>query len=170
MYKYLIPLYWVSSLRVRTVPANTYAITPVCFLIDSATGMIISYSFSYGSPRCKLHHLAQLAFQEKMARPTAAKKLYRSASGDIALARRRFGADAYQLSLDTYKYPRPNTFDWLKAGMLVAHLFYDWDYSMLRELDSFQVINSSQLVRMINRVVCRFNSAVGSGVITFTDA
>lgn len=169
MYKYLAPLYWVSSLRIRTVHANDYALSPVCFLIDSATGMIISYSFSYGLPPCKLHYLAQLAIQEKMARPTAAKNLYRSASGDIPLARRKVEVDRCQLSLETYKYPRPNTFDWSKAGMLIAHLFYDWDYSMLSELDSFQVINSSQLVRMLDRVVGRFNSAVDSGVVTFSD-
>ncbi|MCV4286798.1 hypothetical protein OH708_02645 [Pseudomonas capsici] len=170
MYKYLISLYWVSGLRVRTVPANDYAITPVCFLIDSATGMIISYSFSYGLPRLKLHVLAQLAFQEKMVRPTAAKKLYRSAPGDIHLARTRVETDACQLSLETYKYPRPSTLNWSKAGMLVAHMFYDWDYSMLNELDSFQVINSSQLVRILDRLVGRFNSAVDSGVVNFFGA
>ncbi|MFJ4156313.1 hypothetical protein ACIPZF_16135 [Pseudomonas sp. NPDC089752] len=170
MYKYLIPLYWVSGLRVCTVPANDYAITPVCFLIDSATGMIISYSFSYGLPRCKLHVLAQLAFQEKMIRSAAAKHLYRSASGDISLAKREVQTDAYQLSLETHRYPRPNTFDWSKAGVLVAHMFYDWDYSVLNELDSFQVINSSQLVRILNRLVGRFNSAVDSGVVNFFDA
>jgi hypothetical protein len=169
VYKYLVPLYWVSSLRIRTVHANNYALMPVCFLIDSATCMIISYSFSYGLPPCKLHYLAQLAFQEKMARPTAAKRLYRSASGDIPLASRKFEADSYHLSLETYGYPRPNTFCWSRIGMLIAHFFYDWDYSMLSELDSFQVINSSQLVRMLDRVVGRFNSAVDSGVVTFSD-
>jgi hypothetical protein len=167
VYKYLIPLYWVSGLPVRIVPANESAITPVCFLIDSATGMIISYSFSYGLPYLKLHSLAQLAFQEKMVRPTAAKKLYRSALGDIHLARRRVETDACQLSLETYKYPGPNAFDWSKAGKLVAHMFYDWDYSMLNELDSFQIISSSQLVRILDRLVGRFNSAVDSGVVNF---
>lgn len=93
MYKYIVPMYWVPSLKVSMPLEDKYIITPICFSIDSATGMILSHSFSYGLPQTNLHSLGVLALREKLLRPTGSPEMFRSTSGDLSWARRKLEMD-----------------------------------------------------------------------------
>lgn len=136
---------------------DKYIITPICFSIDSATGMILSHSFSYGLPQTNLHSLGVLALREKLLRPTGSPEMFRSTSGDLSWARRKLEMDHATLDLQRLRCPQPNMYDWSKGGALLGHLFYDWSYDFLSELDNYQVIKPAQLIRLLAHTVECFN-------------
>lgn len=165
MYNYIISIYWVPDLRVRTLPENRYAITPICFSIDSGTGLILSRSFSYGLTHIDLHNLGLLALRKSQVRPAGSIGMFRSVLGDLNGAARKLDTDNATLDLRRLRCPKPDMYDWSKAGALLAHFFYDWDHEFLNGLDNFRVLDPQQLDRLLAHVVERFNRLVGIGDI-----
>lgn len=163
MYNYLIPLYWISDLRVQESCGNDYAVAPICFSIESGSGMIISYSFSYGMSRASLHELALLGLREKNMRLVDGIHMYRCTFGDLDLARRKLATDNFRLSLTRHRCPRPCTYDLSKARVLLEHFFYDWDNVFIGGLESFKKVSRVQFVNLLNSVVERFNRALRDG-------
>jgi len=160
MYSYLIPLYWVADFRVKTNHVNDYVLAPVCLLIDSKSGSIVSYSFSYGLAKNGLNHLASLALWEKNLRKSGGVQMYKCSIGDVAPLGRRLTTDNYALSLDKLRHPRPSTYDWSKAGMLLKHLFYDWNYFFYKDLGQYNVLSQEKFIGLLAYVVYQFNQAV----------
>lgn len=150
-------------MRVRTKNENAYAIAPICLSIDSQSGLIVSYSFSYGLPQVNLHELALLGLREKNERLVERAQMYRSTLGDSQLAERKLATDNFSLSLIKLKCPRPCTYDVSKAGVLFEHFFYDWDHVFISDIDSFKAISQAQFLSLLSSVVERFNRAVRNG-------
>lgn len=165
MYNYIIPIYWVPDLRVRMLPENRYAITPICFSIDSGTGLILSRSFSYGLTHTDLHNHGLLAFRKNQVCPIGTVGMFRSVLGDLNGAKRMLETDNATLDLRRLRCPNPNKYDWSKAGALLGHFFYDWDHEFLNDLDNFRVLDPEQLDCLLAHVVERFNRLVGIGDI-----
>lgn len=163
MYSYLLPLYWISDLRVQARCGNDYAIVPICFSIESGSGMIVSYSFSYGMSQTSLHELALLGLREKNMRLVDGAHMYRYTFGDLELAKRKLATDNFRLSLTRLRCPRPCTYDLSKARVLLEHFFYDWDHVFISGLESFKIISQVQFINLLTSVVERFNRALRDG-------
>lgn len=168
MFKYIFPLYWVPDLRVRISSSHYYAITPICFAIDWESGRIVSHAFSYGLARTELLGLGMLALREKRARPGGSSHMFRSALGDLSLARRKLDTNYVTLSLtDLRRRAKPAMYDWHRVGVLLGHLFYDWSNDFMSQLDNFSVVSPQLLTRLIEHVISRFNRLIESGDMTF---
>jgi hypothetical protein len=168
MFKYIFPLYWVPGLRVRTSSSNFYAITPICFAIDWESGRIVSHAFSYGLARTDLLGLGMLALREKRARSGGSNYMFRSAAGDLSLAKRKLDTDYATLSLTDQRHcAKPTTYDWHRVDVLLGHFFYDWSNDFLSQLDNFRVVSPELLIRLIEHMVSRFNRLIESGDMTF---
>ncbi len=169
MFKCILPLYWIPDLRVRMLPLNDYVITPICFAMDCESGLILSHAFSYGLARTDLLSLGMLALREKQARPGGSIHMFRSALGDPSLAKRKVMTDHAVLSLTGTgsRCKKPKIYDLHRVGALLGHFFYDWSNEFISELEDFRYVSPQSLTRLIECVVCRFNSLVESGDITF---
>ncbi|WP_223530911.1 hypothetical protein [Pseudomonas sp. BF-B-26] len=167
MFKYILPLYWTPSLRVRVFNSDHYAITPICFAMDCQSGLILSHSFSYGLARTDLLNLAMLAFRENHTHSGGGSYMFRSAFGDLSLAVRKLNTDCTTLSLTNLKYTKSTMYDWHKAGILLEDLFYDWPNYFISELDDYRCVSPLLLTRLIEIVISRFNCLVESGGISF---
>jgi hypothetical protein len=166
MFKCILPIYWIPDLRVLMFPSKNYAITPICFAVDSESGRILSYAFSYGLARTNLLSLGVLALREKNLRPGGSSHMFRSTLGDLNLASRKLGTDCATSSLTDFRCTKPGRYRLHKAGAVLGHFFYDWPDDFIGEVDDFGYFSSRLLTRLIENMVSRFNCFIESGDIT----
>jgi hypothetical protein len=147
-------------------PSKNYAITPICFAVDSESGRILSYAFSYGLARTNLLSLGVLALREKNLRPGGSSHMFRSTLGDLNLASRKLGTDCATSSLTDFRCTKPGRYRLHKAGAVLGHFFYDWPDDFIGEVDDFGYFSSRLLTRLIENMASRFNCFIESGDIT----
>ncbi|OJT48398.1 hypothetical protein BSZ28_26345 [Pseudomonas moraviensis] len=149
------------------LPLDDSVITPICFVMDCESGLILSHAFSYGLARTDLLSLGMLALREKQARPSGSIHMFRSALGDPSLAKRKVMTDQAMLSLTGSRCKKIKTYNLYRAGALLGHFFYDWSNGFINELEDFRYVSPQLLVRLIENLVSQFNCLVESGDITF---
>lgn len=165
MYYYIIPIYFIPDLRVKARSRTRASVAPVCFAVDSRSGMIMSYAFSYGYVRGDLFGLGMLGARERVSRPNGPCFMFRSALGSTDEAEWLLDTDHVGLSLNGH-YGRAMAYNWLGAGDFLKMLFYDWPYEVSLEVYSFKEVSPRLYSRILDHLVVRFNSFVESGDIS----
>ena len=169
MYTYLFPIYWVPDLRVYTSPDQGCVASAICLIINLRSGLIVSYSFSYGLAENDLRYLAMLGLYEQ-SRSKKASRMYRYTLGNVGVIKRIQFGDYYRLSLTNERScPRPVSFDWGKAMVLFSHLYNDWTSEFIASMSSFGYVSAQMHASLAARVVAQFNKKVESGAVNFRE-